>query len=67
MVISTIILSDTEQRILKMYIEEYKDFRLLAQSFDSDKIYDAVKELSNAVLFVDMKGGDRGDFWFVAG
>ncbi len=65
MVISTIILSDTEQRILKMYIEEYKDFRLLAQSFDSDKIYDAVKELSNAVLFVDMDYMEH-DYHFIS-
>ena len=65
MVISTIILSNSEQRILKMYLEEHKEFRLLAESFDSDKIYDAVNELSKALLFVDMDYMEQ-DYHFIS-
>ena len=63
--ISTIILSNSEQRILKMYLEEHKEFRLLAESFDSDKIYDAVNELSKALLFVDMDYMEQ-DYHFIS-
>ena len=63
--ISTIILSDKEEKVLKNYLEEQVEFRVLAETDDSDKIYDAVKELSSAVLFVNLDFIEE-DFHFIS-
>ena len=36
--ISTIILSDKEEKVLKNYLEDQVEFRVLAETDDSDKI-----------------------------
>lgn len=52
--ISTIILSASEQKVLEKYIDELENFKFLAFSDDPDKIYDALNELNKGVIFVDL-------------
>ena len=65
MVISTIILSDSEEKVLKNYLAAHNEFKILAETEDSDKIYDAVKELSSCVLFVNLDYTEE-DFHFIS-
>ncbi len=65
MVISTIILSDSEEKVLTNYLEQQEEFKLLAQTDDSDKIYDALNELSKALLFVNLDYMEE-DFHFIS-
>ena len=63
--ISTIILSDSEEKVLTNYLEQQEEFKLLAQTDDSDKIYDALNELSKALLFVNLDYMEE-DFHFIS-
>lgn len=56
MSISTIVISEdnTTVELLKLYLEEFEKFSFLAGTSDFSKAYDAVKELSKALLIVDI-------------
>lgn len=52
--ISALILSNSEQQVLKMYLDELQDFRFIAQTDDYGKAYEAAEELAKSVLFIDL-------------
>lgn len=56
MSISTIVISEdnTTVEVLKLYLEEYGKFSFLSGTSDFLKAYDAVKELENPLIFVDI-------------
>lgn len=54
--ISTIVISEDKhtQELIKLYLEEFGEFNFLAATDDFSKAYEAVKELSKALIIIDI-------------